>query len=138
MTSARLKSAPSDGHGLTGPLHQSVHKQRQRGEPTGDIVAIAVLRPVGTFERDTARGRHSGVSYEAIRLEPIRDNGGPLTSAELRKVAEEAYQNRTSHGIRTLPLDFENLPDEERRLELVEAIEDWGGAEGLTGKELED
>lgn len=139
MTAARLKAAPADGHGLTSSINDGIYKMRQRGEPTGDIVAIVILRPVGTFERDTAKGRHSGVNYEAIRVEPVRDSGlSGFTADELRKAAEEAYQNRTSHGIRTLPMDFDNLPDEERRLELIEAIDDWAGAEGLTGKEVED
>lgn len=138
MTAARLKAAPADGHGLTSSLCDSIYSKRQRGEPTGDVVVIAVLRPVGTFERDTARGSHKGVHFEAIRCEPIRAAGGLVSPDQLRAIAEEAFQARTSHGVRTLPLDFEDLSVEERRKELIEAIEAWAATEGLTGKEVDE
>lgn len=133
MTAARLKASPSDGHGLTSALCDRLFAARQRGESVGDIVTVTVWRPVGTGEHDTAKGTHRHVQFEAIRLEPLNDDVD-----RLRMVAEDAYQARTGSGGRVLPLNFGDRPDEERRLELIEAIEAWAATQNLTGRQLEE
>lgn len=86
MTAARLKAAPSDGHGLTSALCDRLFAARQRGESVGDIVTVTVWRPVGTGEHDTAKGTHRHVQFEAIRLEPLDGD-----SDRLRMVVEDSY-----------------------------------------------
>lgn len=133
MTSARIKSAPADGHGLTSSVCDDIWLARQRGENTDDIVAVVVLRPVGTAERDTAQGTHRSVQFEAIRLEPLNGDAD-----RLRMVAEDAYQARTGNRARTLPLNFGDRPDEEQRLQLIEAIDAWSEQTGTSGADIDE
>lgn len=133
MTTARLLTAPGEGHGLTDKQTNELYKALVDGKPTAPIVAVVLLEPVGTSQRKTAQGLHRSVTFEATRLEPVHDAN---QSGELRYLIQALYEQRTSTGQqRSLPLGLG--ADEEKRHALLERIEDWSNEEGMTGVELE-
>lgn len=136
MTSARLLSSPSEGHGLTDKITDPTYSALVKGEPAGTIVAIAVLKPVGAGQRETAQGLHRHVAYEAIKLEPVGDSN---QESELRYLVQALYEQRTSTGEqRSLPLGIPGQADEERRKALLERIDDHADDQGWTGAQLEE
>lgn len=135
MTSARIISAPADGHGLTTGLLDRIYGQLQRGESAGHVVALVVLDPVGLGQRKKAKGFQRHVQLEIIRAEVVPAD----QEQETRLRIEDAYQARTSRGsVMHLPLGYAADEKEEQRLELREQIEKWADANGYTGAQIEE
>lgn len=134
MTQAKLATNPAEGHGLTSKLTDPTYSAMANGKPTESVVALVILKPVGLGQRETAKGRHQHVQFEATRLEPVLDVN---QANELRYLIQKLYEGRTSTGQQTT-IDVYGLgQNEERRHELIETIEDWSAREGMTGGALE-
>ena len=132
MTSAKLVTSPAEGHGLTDTITRRHFTAYVKGEPFEYFPALAMFKGHGQTSRDTAQGRHEAVQYEAVKIEPFSD---PADRDDAMWKIQALYEARTSTGSqRVLPL---GLPNEERRLALLERIEDWADKAGLTGAELE-
>lgn len=132
MTQAKLATNPADGHGLTDRLTGPHYTAYSKGEPIEYVPALVLLKVAGHGGHDTANGRVNTVKYEAVRLEPILE---PADRDDTLWKIQALYEARTSTGSqRALPIA---LAGEERRLHLIEQIEDWGTREEMTGAELE-
>jgi hypothetical protein len=135
MTAAKLKTAPSEGHGLTDKITDVHWAAASKGEKPEDVVCVVVLRRSGIGQQETAQGMHRTVQYEAVRLEPVTDVD---QIGELRYLAQALYEARTSNGQqRHLPLGIPGQGHEERRVALIERIEAWADDNDITGAELE-
>lgn len=134
MTTAKLVTAPSEGHGLTQKITDPTYSALANGKPARPLIAIVELKPVGLGQRETARGRHQHVVYEATHLEPVIDIH---QANELRYHLQALYEARTATGSqRPLPLALGR--DDEKRLALMERMETWASEHELTAAELED
>lgn len=124
MTSAKILGKLAEGHGMTDAIVDGHYAARQKGEPPGEIVAIVVLKPVGSTEGDTAKGRHHSVTYEISRCEPVTD---PNHATDLRFSMHSYYESRHAPGgrQRPLPLGMPGMAREEQRKALEERIKDW-------------
>lgn len=132
MTKAKLVTNPAEGHGLTQRITDPHFSALTKGEPIGLIPALVLLKPHGYGGNVTANGEHRHVSYEVAKLEPILEPGDRTDA--MWKV-QALYEARTSTGSqRPLPI---GLAGEERRLFLIERIEDWAARNEITGGELE-
>ena len=134
MTTPKLVPNPPQGSGLISSIVDKHWQHLTQQGVAGDLIAAAVLlQPVGTSQRRTKDGVHRTVTYEVVRLEPILDAGDADT---LTWQITRAYEARTGRGEQTeLPLDG----IDERRAELLEALQDWAkenevDAEGLSEK----
>jgi hypothetical protein len=132
MTSARLQSAPADGHGLTDKITDPLYHALATDQPTRPLVAVVVLDPVEHGGRKTAKGKHRLVKFEVTHLEPVHDVN---QANELRYFIQSLYEARTSTG-QQRPL-FALGRDDENRLGVMEKLEDWAADEGHTGADLE-
>lgn len=132
MTQAKLAPSPSDGHGLTDRITGPHYSAYSKGESIEYIPALVLLKVAGHGGHDTANGRVNTVKYEAVRLEPILE---PSDHDDMLWKIQALYEARTSTGSqRPLPI---GLAGEERRLALIERIEEWATHEDLSGGELE-
>lgn len=133
MTTAKLLTAPAEGHGLTQDLTDPIWHAKATGKPTDTIVALVVLKPTTIGQSDTKQGTHRHVAFEVQRLEPVLDKN---QASELRWLLQALYEQRTSTGEqRMLPISLGS--DEERRKAVMERLEDWASEVGKTGAELE-
>jgi len=133
MTTAKILTNPGKGHGLVDNVTDPIYRALTKNEPTGEIVAVVVLRPKSFGATDTADGRHQHVSFEATKVEPVLDAN---QASELRYLLQGLYEQRTSTGQqRTLPLGLGT--DRERQLALIERIEEWSAEQNMTSGELE-
>lgn len=125
-TTAKLLTALPKNHGLDPRLvdgHYNELVNKTRPEP---VVALIVLEPhkhAGDVDGDNE------VSYKVLHVEPDAD----MTKQHLARI-EELRADRLGF----LPLDFETRPDEEQRLELIEAIDKWSERTGVTGADVDE
>jgi len=132
-TAAKLLREPGDGHGLVDSVTNPIYNALVNGKPTGDIVAIVILKPSGWGGSQTAKARHQHVNFEVSRLEPVYDSN---QANELRWLLQGLYEQRTSTGEqRTLPLGLGS--DAEKCAAVMERLEDWAEETGKTGADLE-
>lgn len=132
MTTARLKPAPADGHGLTPSVVDKVYNDLTAGKDPGTIVAIAVLKPVEHGEKLTAAGTTRWVRFEAAKVEPVHDSHD---AEQLRWQIQQAWDVR--HAGTMLPLDFDGrTEDEQRRFLLGQIEDDWAKDENLTPADI--
>lgn len=137
MTSAKLATAPAEGHGLTRDICDQLYAALQDGKPLGQLVVVGLLDPVGTSQRKTAQGVHRSVTLEALRLEVLSGDD----AAAVRHIITQVYESRVGADggtQRRLPLDFGRLGDEEQRLTLIERIESHANDQQWTGKTLDN
>jgi hypothetical protein len=135
MTDAKLKTAPSQGHGLVDRITDVHFASASKGEKPEDLVCVVVLRRSGIGQQETANGMHRSVQYEAVRLEPVLD---PNQAGELRYLGQALWEQRHSNGQqKMLPLGIPGQANEERRVALLERIDDWAEEESLSGGQLE-
>jgi hypothetical protein len=133
LTTAKLVTSPAEGHGLTSKLTDRLYHELANGRKVGSIIAVVELKPVGLGQRETAKGRHQHVAFEAAHLEPVADAN---QANDLRYLLQALYEARTSTGEqRALPLGLGG--DEERRQALMERMEDWAKDQGMSGAQLE-
>lgn len=134
MTTAKLLTAPGEGHGLTDKLTNPLYQALTKGAPTEPIVAVVLLDPVGCGQRKTAKGRHQHVVFDAVALEPIHDIA---KAGELMYLMQKLREDRNDRaGQRALPLGFPGMAEEEKRLQAVEQLEDWADGNGVSLTQL--
>lgn len=132
MTDAKFVTSPAQGHGLTDRITDPHYTAYSKDEPVQMIPALVLLKVHGNGGNDTAQGKHRFVKYEVVKLEPFLDSN-ERTDAMWR--IQALYEARTSTGSqRPLPLGLEG---EERRVALMERIEDWAKDREIAGADLE-
>lgn len=119
MTTPKLVANPPQGSGLVSSLVDEHYEDLVRGKPGPLIAARVLLQPVGTSQRRTKEGVHKTVTYEVVRLEPVRD---PHAADNVAWEISHDYELRTSGG--GTQLSLLNSPAEQRE-SLIEAIREW-------------
>ncbi len=120
MTTAKLVSSPPQGSGLVPSVVDGDYEDLVRGRPGRLIAARILMQAVGTSQRRTKEGVHRTVTYELVRLEPVRDKH---EADNVTWEISHEYEGRTSRGSHSQPSLF-NSPAEQRE-SLVEAIREW-------------
>lgn len=132
MTTPKLVANPPQGSGLVSALVDGHYEDLVRGKPGPLIAARVLLQPVGTSLRKTKDGIHRTVTYEVVRLEPVRD---PHAADNVTWEITHDYELRTSGG-GTSQLSLLNSPAEQRE-SLVEAIREWASDEDTPMAEVD-
>lgn len=132
MTSPKLVSSPPEGSGLVPSLVDGHYEDLVRGRPGQNIVAAVILQPVGVSQRRTKDGIHRTVTYEAIRLEPIRD---PHDADQVTWLLTRAHDLRHAGSQMALPVT--SSPGEQRAL-LLDALREWAAGEDVTQDQLDE
>lgn len=132
MTDARIKSAPASGHALTDRLLDPLYAAYGKGEPIDVIPALVLFKVTGNGGHDTANGRINHVQLEAMRIEVSME---PADREDMIWKIQSLYEGRTSTGSqRPLPI---GLAGEERRVFLIERIEEHWTTNGMSGADGE-
>jgi len=133
VTVAKLVQNPPQGSGLVPMLVDEHYEELVRGRPGKLIAAQVLLQAVGTSQRRTKDGIHRTVTYEVVRLEPVRD------THDADNVAWEitrSYELRTTpHGTQT-ELPLANSPAEKRE-SLIEALFEWASENDVSQADLD-
>jgi hypothetical protein len=135
VSNSTIRGKLGEGHGLVDSIIDQHYAARQRGEPTGEVVAYCVLKPVGSSEGDTAKGTHHTVVYEITRFEPVLDPG---PASQVRFAMHAAYKARTSPNSRQLPLAMPGMDEEEKRVATIDSINDRASELGWTTQDITD
>ena len=134
MTTPKLVTNPPQGSGLVGQLVDAHYEDLAvRGRPGDLIPFVGLLQPVGHNSRRTKEGERRTVTYEVVRLEPIRD---PHEADNIAWEVSRAYERRTSvGGQQALPLH--NSPAEKRG-GLLDSLTEWATAQEVSTDELNE
>lgn len=133
MSSPKLVTNPPQGSGLIPSLVDRHWEDLSRGKPGELLAAVCLLQPVGTSQRRTKDGVHRTVTYELVRLEPVRDAG---EADDVTWQVTKAYERRTSGGSQgELPL-HDSLGEQRERL--LGYLEEWRVEEELSVVELDE
>lgn len=130
MTAPKLVQSPPDGSGLVPSIVDKHYNDLSRGIPGEHVVATVVLQPVGTSQRRTKEGWHRTVTYEAVRLEVMRD---AHDADQVTWLLQRAHDLRHSGSQMTLPVT--NNPSE-MRANILAAIDEWAAREDITQDQL--
>lgn len=131
MTAPKLVQSPPDGSGLVPSIVDKHYNDLSRGIPGEHVVATVVLQPVGTSQRRTKEGWHRTVTYEAVRLEVMRD---AHDADQVTWLLQRAHDLRHTGGSQmTLPVT--NNPSE-MRANILAAIDEWAKGENITQDQL--
>lgn len=133
MTTARLKPAAADGHGLTPRVVDKVYADLGAGKDPGTIVALVELKAVEHGEKLTAAGTTRWVRFEAVKVEPILD---AHEADSARWQIKEAWDKR--HGGQQLAADFDQESDDEQRRRLLGLVDEWATEEGLSATDVSE
>jgi hypothetical protein len=134
MSTPKLVTNPPQGSGLVPSLVDRHWEDLSRGKPGELIAVVALLQPVGTSQRRTKDGVHRTVTYEAVRLEPMRDTHD---ADNITWEVTRAYERRTSGGGAQTELPLHNSPAEQLSGLLV-ALDEWRENEGITVEDLDE
>lgn len=132
MTAPKLVTNPPEGSGLVPSLVDGHYEDLVRGRPGEHIVVAAVLQPVGVSQRRTKDGIHRTVTYETVRIEPIREQHD---ADQITWLLTRAHDLRHSGSQMTLPVT--NSPGEQRAL-LLDALREWASNEDVTQDQLNE
>lgn len=130
MTTPKLATNPPQGSGLVGQLVDAHYEALARGWETEQFAAACILKPVGHSSRTTKDGVHRAVTYEVVRLEPMRD---AHDADQVTWLVTRAHDLRHEGSQMTLPVT--NSPSEQRANLLV-AIEEWATANDVDQETL--
>lgn len=121
MTTAKLLQQLPEGHGIPGKTLDTTYRDLTSGRSMGEaMLVVAIVQPVTTGQRRTAKGIKRHVGYEVVRFEPITD---AEHVEQCRWALAKAYEKRT--GGRQLRLEYDGASEIEKRQELFTAIDDW-------------
>lgn len=131
MTSPKLVTNPPQGSGLIGQLVDAHYEDLARGRSPEQIPAACILKPVGHSSRTTKDGVHRTVTYEVVRLEPMRDT---YDADQVTWLVTRAHDLRHGGDQLTLPV---NSPSE-MRASIEAALADWASREDVTQDQLNE
>jgi hypothetical protein len=132
LTAPKLVTNPPEGSGLVPSIVDQHYSDLSRGVPGEHVVAAVVLQPVGTSQRRTKEGWHRTVTYEAVRLEVVRDSHDADT---VTWILQRAHDLRHSGSQMTLPVT--NNPSE-MRANILAALDEWAAGENVTQDQLNE
>lgn len=135
MTTAKLKPAPADGHGLTPRVVDAIYDKLAAGENVEPLVGHFMLEPVEHGEKKTAAGTTRWVRFEATRMEPLTDQHD-IDSARWQ-IKQSWDARHVGSAQQPLPMDFDGRSVDEQRRFLLGLIEDdWGKEQELTQTDI--
>ncbi|MDP9168273.1 MAG: hypothetical protein M3O32_19750, partial [Actinomycetota bacterium] len=133
MTAPKFVANPPQGSGLVPSLVDKHYEDLLRGRAGELIPAMCLLQPVGLSQRRTKDGVHRTVTYEVVRLEPVRD---PHEADQTVWEVTRLYERRTTPDGAQTSLALHNSPAEQRE-GLIEALRDWSSEHDIAAADLD-
>lgn len=124
MTSPKLVTSPPQGSGLVPSIVDKHYDDLVRGVPGEHITAAVILQPVGIKQRRTKDGIHREVTYEVVRLEPMRDQHD---ADQVTWLVTRAHDLRHDGQQMTLPVSS----PAEMRASIETALTEWATGEDI-------
>lgn len=127
MSDPKMLSNLPDGSGLVPSIVDRHWNDLAAGRPGELVPVVALLQPSRIGQVKTKEGVRRSVTYEVVRLEPMRDTHD---KDQVAWQVQHAYEKRTSRGDQTT-FDFSTGPGEQRD-SLLRDIFEWAEDEGAT------
>jgi hypothetical protein len=127
VTTAKLKPAIADGHGLTPRIVDRIYDDLVAGRDPGTVIGLSEFKAVEHGEKSTANGTLRWVRFEVVKSEPFTD---AHEADQARWQLKLSWDKR--HGGTQLPMDFATQNDDDQRRHLLGLVDEWATEEGLT------